>query len=327
LRTIIFASRFRLIKSGATVALLLTDTLTEGEDVKTQSTITKLIAMTMTVTAMAVIGSSWATERAGAAVGSDLNDLFIFRSPVAIIPGQGLRVSVSNPEASGGTLTLSFSYYLAHQSNSTSSVPFYESGKIQVPPGEFRCSDVSRRDLNTEGEPGTGRALVMAKVTIQAPAGCKPEDLPIWLEVINEATGATSGIGLSNILIHEVGHVLGFIPGQRVSYSFLNPNEEGSKPVRVQAYIYDSYGNLLTRTDPVEVAAGHLHTFDLHRDDLRVAGEPGTGRLQVRAGIQLVLMDGSVRHLKLRVSMALVDNHTGATVVGDYIFLTGNTVE
>ena len=90
--------------------------------------------------------------------------------------------------------------------------------------------------------------------------------------------------------------------------------EEGGRPVRVQAYIYDSNGNLLSQTDPVQVPAGQFRTLRFNRDDLPVAGEEGTGRLQVRSGIQVALMDGSVRPVKLAVSTELVDNRTGATI-------------
>ena len=64
--------------------------------------------------------------------------------------------------------------------------------------GEFRFSDVSRRQLNTEGEPGTGRAQVMVTVTLRVPAGSNPEDLAGSLEVINEETDATVNIAHDN---------------------------------------------------------------------------------------------------------------------------------
>jgi hypothetical protein len=41
---------------------LLTSLLTEGEEMKRRNTITKLIAMTMAVAAIAVIGSIWTTQ-------------------------------------------------------------------------------------------------------------------------------------------------------------------------------------------------------------------------------------------------------------------------
>jgi hypothetical protein len=208
---------------------------------------------------------------------------------------------VANTAEPAGNLSLSFSFYLAHASNSSSIVPVYESESIQVPPGEFRFSDLSREDLKTEGEPGTGRAQVMARVTITAPAGSNPEDYPVSLEVIEDEARDGESVQPDSkyrliILPAKRSKLasLGFIPGQKLSYSFFNPNEEGSEPVRV------------------------FHTIDFNRDDLRVAGEEGTGRLQVRAGIQVLLMDGSVRPVKLSVSMELVDIRTGNTKGGPY---------
>ena len=114
--------------------------------------------------------------------------------------------------------------------------------------------------------------------------------------------------------------IYGFVPGQTARFSVAYPSttQEGSQPVRVQAYIYDSTGRLLSQTAEVEVRADPFSTFDFNRDDLLVTGEPDTGRLQVRAVIQVALMDGSVRNLKLPVWMEVMDNRTGGTVGGPY---------
>ena len=66
---------------------------------------------------------------------------------------------------------------------------------------------------------------------------------------------------------------IGFIPGEKLRYTFYNPREEGSKTVRVTSYTYDSTGNLLKQTDPVEIQPGQGYTCDLNRDDLPVPGE------------------------------------------------------
>ena len=110
--------------------------------------------------------------------------------------------------------------------------------------------------------------------------------------------------------------IYGFVPGQTARFSVAYPNttEEGTEPVQVQAYIYDSLGRLVTQTNPVEVRPGQFRTFDFNRDDLPLAGEEGTGRLQVRGVIQVAFMDGSVRHVKLPVSMEVMDNRTGQTI-------------
>ena len=55
-----------------------------------------------------------------------------------------------------------------------------------MPQREFRFSDVSRKDLNTEGEPEIGRAQMMVRVTIIAPAGSKADDFPASLEIIED---------------------------------------------------------------------------------------------------------------------------------------------
>jgi hypothetical protein len=134
------------------------------------------------------------------------------------------------------------------------------------------------------------------------------------------AAGQQDG-GLQLEMSRSLRHALyGFIPGQSLSCSVANTptQEEGGGPVRVQAYIYDSFGKLLSRTDPVEVPEGQFRTLRFNRDELPLAGEPDTGRVQVRAVIQVAFMDGSVRPFRLPVSIELVDNRTGATIGGSY---------
>jgi len=153
---------------------------------KTRNTITKLLAITMALAAIAVIGSSWMAERAGAAGRSDTNDIYISRSIIGITSQQSLRVSVGNNANSIGdpidyTVTVT----------NTSGVPLYHSEWKYVPVRRFSSLDVSREDLSTEGEPGTGRAEVMVTVTMRVPAGSNPEHYIGSLELINEETGGT----------------------------------------------------------------------------------------------------------------------------------------
>ena len=72
---------------------------------------------------------------------------------------------------------------------------------------------------------------------------------------------AAGQVAMGDGSVRFISPPIGFIPGQRLSLSVLYPNEEGSRPARVQAYIYDSAGNLLSQTDPVELRPGRFHTF------------------------------------------------------------------
>lgn len=288
---------------------------------KQSSTSRKLITITMAVAALVAAGllakAGW--QQPVEAQSGDGSVRSVSYASIGIIPGEKVRLSVGNTANSPGS-TVTWTYKVTN----TGGVPLYESEWIQVQPGEFRVSDVSRRDLNIEGEPGTGRAEVIVRVTIQAPAGSNPKDSPVSLEVTKEDTGATSG----GIILHEVGHYMdtappaaasiGFIPGERLSLSVFNPPEEGGEPVRAQAYIYDATGRLITRSAQVDLRPDQGYTFAFNRDDLLLAGEPGTGRLQVRAVIQVVLMGRSVRPLKLPVWIAIVNNRTGGTSGGSY---------
>ncbi|HET6978984.1 MAG TPA: DNA-directed RNA polymerase subunit omega [Pyrinomonadaceae bacterium] len=286
---------------------------------KTRYRITKVISKTMAVVTLSLIGAAGWLQPVQAQ-NSDGSVRFTSYASIGIVPGQKIRLSVSNSETSTGNLSLSFSYYLAHGSHTAISVPVYESEWMRVPRGEFRFSELTREQLRTEGESGTGRAEVIVRVDMIAPAGSNPEDFPSLLEIIQDGTSAQVDSKYRLIILaakrsKQLAPV-SFVPGQRLSFTFFNPNEEGSQPVRVQAYIYYATGRLLRQTDPVELRNGDLHIVSVNYNEVSAVGEEG--RLQVRAVIQAVLADGSMRTVDLPFSMQVVENRTGITQGGDY---------
>jgi hypothetical protein len=297
---------------------------------KTRNTITKLIVLTLSVAAL--LAADLLSGQPVKAQTSDGSVRFVSYASLGIVPGQKIRLSVANSEKSGGTASLSFSYYLAHGTNASGGVPLYQSEWIQVPPGEFRFADVLHKDLKTEGEPQTGRAQLLVGLTMMIPTGSNPEDFPWSMEVIDdeERDGNTVQTDSKYRLIILAAKrskqlvPMGFIPGQSLRYTFFNPNEEGSQPVRVSAYSYDATGRLLTQTHPIELQPGESYTSIINRDDLLVEGEKGTGRVQMATGIQVLLMDGSVRNVEIPLSVELVDNRTGRTQDGGYVYFTGS---
>jgi hypothetical protein len=297
----------------------------EGDVMKTRNTLTKLIAITLTGAALlaaALFGGDGMLQPVAAQIG-DGSVKYVRYTSLGIVPGEKVRLSVANDETSAGTLTYRFSYYLAHGTNASTGVPLYESGLMQVPSGEFRFADVSRKDLRTEGEPLTGRAQLLVGVTMFVPAGSNPEDFPVSLEVFKDEDGDGNAVQVDSkyrliILAAKRSKQLirmSFSHGQSLRYTFFNPTEES---VRVSAYGYDATGRLMTLTDPVELRPGDSYTAIINRDDLLEEGEKGTGRVHMGTGIQAVLMDGSVRHFDLPVWVELVNNRTGQTQGGDY---------
>ena len=294
---------------------------------KTRNTITKLIIMTLAVMVAADLLPRNGLLQPVKAQTADGSVRFVSYASIGIVHGEKVRLSVGNTEESGGSVTLSFSFYLAHGSNASSSVPLYESELIKVPQREFRFSEVSRKDLDTEGEPETGRAQLLVILTMIAPAGSNADDFPASLEIIKD--GVQSGETVTTdskyrlVLLaaqrsKQMDAPIGFIPEHRFRYSFFYPKEEGDQPVSVQAYIYDSYGNLLKQTDPVVLRPGDFQVLDIYRNDLPAPGEDRTGRLQVREGVRVVSLDGSRPPVKLTISKEVVNNRTGSTSGGDY---------
>jgi len=290
---------------------------------KLRNPITKLITLIMAVTALVCAGVA---QPSNGQTG-DGSVKSVSYTSLGIVPGQTVRLSVASDERSVGTMSWSFSYYLAPRSNSTYSAPLYQSEWIQVAPGEVRFADVRRNDLHTYGgDPITGRVQVIVKVTRVAPTGGSPDDYPCSLEVIPDEVQDGNSVPTDSkyrLVILPAKRAkqfnpIGIIPGQSLRYTFYNQNDPGTQPVRARAYVYDAAGRLLAQTDPVELQPGQARTVEIKCDDLRVAGEEVMKRLQVRAGFQVALMDGPARNVNIPVWLELVDTATGTTQGGEY---------
>ncbi len=294
---------------------------------KTRNAITNLITKTMAVTMLAAAALLCATgglQPVQAQIG-DGSVKFISYASIGMVHGEKARLTVSNTGESSGTLSLSFSYYIAHDSHATLSDPFYETEWMQVPRGELRFSEISREDLKIEGEPETGRAQMIVRLNMIAPAGFDPAHVLGSVEVTKDdaqGDGSTQLDTKYRVVIVAAQRYrqlppISFYPGERLSYTFINPNEVGSQAARVSTYTYDGMGRLISQTDPVQLQPGECYIVNIKREDLRVPGEELTGRLPVSTVIQVVSMDGSTRPVNLHVSMERVDR-TGSSSTGNY---------
>jgi hypothetical protein len=69
--------------------------------------------------------------------------------------------------------------------------------------------------------------------------------------------------------------------------------------------------------DEITLEPGEFHSFDFNRDDIGLAGEPGTGRLQVRTEVRcrtFSIVDRTrITPEEIPTSLELIDNRTGKT--------------
>jgi prepilin-type processing-associated H-X9-DG protein len=80
---------------------------------------------------------------------------------------------------------------------------------------------------------------------------------------------------------------VGLAPGQSLRFTLFNPNGE---PVRAQTKMYHAGGVQVCLADG-SVRAGAFYSFDFKRSDIPLAGEEGTGRIQLRGSIRLTFSD------------------------------------
>lgn len=87
---------------------------------------------------------------------------------------------------------------------------------------------------------------------------------------------------------------VGLASEQRVSLTLFNPN---GTPVRAQAQIHNAGGMQVGLGDgsvrflTYSIQAGAFHSFDFNHSDIRLPGEAGTGRKQIRPSVRLTFSE------------------------------------
>ncbi len=87
---------------------------------------------------------------------------------------------------------------------------------------------------------------------------------------------------------------VGVGPDQRVSLTLFNPN---GTPVRAQAHLHNAGGMQVALGDGSvrflsdSISAGAFYSFIINHSDIRLPGEEGTGRKQIRASVRLTFSE------------------------------------
>ncbi|HKG20656.1 MAG TPA: hypothetical protein VKC34_02050 [Blastocatellia bacterium] len=126
---------------------------------------------------------------------------FVSYASIGIAPEQVLRVSVgnpTNPRTAGRQLTFEVTVYGGLCPGSCAGeapIKMLRTGTG----GAVAPYDVPYNELGVEGEPGTGRVQMWVQIIIEAPSGSEPIDIPVWLDIINQRTGATTVLTANRI--------------------------------------------------------------------------------------------------------------------------------
>lgn len=102
---------------------------------------------------------------------------------------------------------------------------------------------------------------------------------------------------------------VGLAPGQSLRLTLFQPD---GQPIRARAQVHHSGGIVVALGDG-SVRAGEFQSFDFKRADIPIPGEPGTGRLQLRASLHLTIRQPAARKLSFSMETVSVTDGTSNT--------------
>jgi hypothetical protein len=105
---------------------------------------------------------------------------------------------------------------------------------------------------------------------------------------------------------------VGLTLAQSLRFTLFNP--DGS-PVRAQARLYDARGAVIAASGEASIPASQFHSFDFKRGDIPLAGETGTGRLQLRAVCTVTVPGPSKKIGGLAASIEVIEDGTSNIIL------------
>jgi hypothetical protein len=130
-----------------------------------------------------------------------------------------------------------------------------------------------------------------------------------------EILPSPSGGSGNDIITSGFGNdiLMGIVPGKKVRVTLLNQPASGTE-ARGHVKVFDGSGNLIAQSPELIIPPGEFRSFDLDRNEIPLAGEPGTNRAQAR--IKPFFNFESERLSPVLASFEIVDASTGRTVMG-----------
>ena len=304
--------------------------LSMPHNINRRSMIVRLIA-----TAMFALPCFQLTAGANSFRAPDGNVMIVQSAPFGLARGQVLRITglntgdpVSrNPDGRKYKMLVAF---LVEDGSVVG-----QSDEFTIEPGEFHSFDFDRDDLPLAGEPGTGRVQLSAEVRYRFFSLVdRTRATTASLEIIDKSSGRTTAAQSQKpkeiVVVGSNGNnpgnftaefaSIGITPGQLLRFSLLNPNDPSRagrrESILASVRLFDADGVQIAQSPVVAIPAGEFRSFDFNRDDLSVAGEPITGRLQSKGSWSLIIQDAASDDGELPASVEVVDRGSGVSTAG-----------
>jgi hypothetical protein len=118
--------------------------------------------------------------------------------------------------------------------------------------------------------------------------------------------------------IELLSYSLGVAPGETARISLTlrrlaNP-QSPEAPVSARIQLLDTEGRVISQSDEIRVEPGQTRFWDAPRNLIPVAGEPGTGRLQLRTRMLVTTLSTDFDSESLMPTIEVLDSLTGSTL-------------
>jgi hypothetical protein len=150
--------------------------------------------------------------------------------------------------------------------------------------------------------------VLLTVLSFQLTAGAQP----IAQDNTTTKTGVTALVALA--------------PGDTLRFTAFNPAPAGEvgEPISMQMRLYDEQGRVIANIAEVTIPQGQFRTVSIKREELHLAGEPGTGILQVRTA-PLWRFTSSIP-VKVTTSLEVMSAQGGTTSGSFKFFLNVETL-
>jgi len=122
---------------------------------------------------------------------------------VGIVPGQTLSITLSNPEDSGVS-------FRGHVKILDGTRLVFETSEAEIGPGQFHSFEINRSDINSLGDPRTGRFRAAGRLLGVRSASvervkARIDKLPLSVEIVDNDSGKTVALTTTKVSLVPIG--------------------------------------------------------------------------------------------------------------------------